>query len=124
MLYAVFCYDNENETSNWSKEKDDEVMANIAVVQQKLAKQNVLGPAARLQPTSKATTIRKKESVIMDGPFAETKEQLLGFYVLEVESKEHAIEIARELAVAHGSSGSFELRPVVYYNGRGAPGAA
>lgn len=123
MLYSILCYDNEAVTSHWSKEEDEKTMARIAVVQEKLAQRGQLGPAARLHPTTTATTMRKKESVIMDGPFAETKEQLLGFYVIEVESKEQAVEIAKELAVAHGSSGSFELRPVVYYNGRGAPGA-
>jgi hypothetical protein len=123
MLYSILCYDNEADTANWSKEKDDAVMAQIAVVQEKLAAQNRLGPALRLHPTHTASTIRKTQShVVMDGPFAETKEQLLGFYVVEVDSKEHALEIARELAVAHGSSGSFELRPIVFYNGRGAPG--
>src|SRR6185436_6303487 len=80
MLYAIFCYDNEAVTCAWSKEKDAEGMSSLGVVLDKLGKQGRLGPTARLMPTTAATTIRKGAApVIMDGPFAETKEQLLGF---------------------------------------------
>ena len=84
MLYAILCYDSEDVVGSWTKEKDDEVMAKLAVVQQKLADQGRLGPVARLLPTTAATTIRKgNEPMVIDGPFAETKEQLLGFYVID-----------------------------------------
>jgi hypothetical protein len=70
-------------------------------------------------PTTAATTIRKgKEAMVMDGPFAETKEQLLGFYVIEAESLEAALADAKELAAASGSAGAFEIRPIHYF----APG--
>src|SRR5690606_28204450 len=79
MLYAILCYDSEQVVGAWTKEKDDQVMANLLEVQAKLSAQGKLGPVGRLQPTKTATTIRKgKAPVIMDGPFAETKEQLLG----------------------------------------------
>ena len=113
MLYAILCYDDEAVTCAWTKEKDDQVMASLGEVQQKLAAQGRLGPVARLLPTTAATTIRKgKEPIIMDGPFAETKEQLLGFYVVECASLEEAIETAKDLAKASGSAGAFELRPI------------
>jgi hypothetical protein len=116
MLYAIFCYDNEAVTCAWSKEKDDEVMASLGAVQAKLSAQRRLGPVARLMPTTTATTLRKgKEPIVMDGPFAETKEQLLGFYIVECANLEEAIEAARDLARASGSAGAFEIRPVAMF---------
>ena len=119
MLYAILCYDSEAVTCAWSKEKDDQVMAALGAVTSKIATQKRLGPVARLMPTTAATTIRKgKDAMIMDGPFAETKEQLLGFYVIEAASLEAALADAKELAAASGSAGAFEIRPLQYF----APG--
>ena len=116
MLYAIFCYDNEAITCAWSKEKDDAVMASLGEVQTKLAARKRLGPVARLMPTTTAMTIRKgKEPIVMDGPFAETKEQLLGFYVIDCENLDEAIETATDLARASGSAGAFEIRPVAVF---------
>jgi hypothetical protein len=113
MLYAIFCYDSEAVVNAWSKEKDDQVMTQLGGVLNKLAEQKRLGPTARLMPTTTATTIRKgKDAMVIDGPFAETKEQLLGFYVIECASLEAAIETAQELARASGSAGAFEIRPM------------
>jgi hypothetical protein len=122
MLYAIFCYDNEAVTCSWSKEKDDAVMASLGAVQTRLAAQNRLGPVARLMPTTTATTIRKgKEPIIMDGPFAETKEQLLGFYIVECADLEAAIDTAKDLARASGSAGAFEIRPISLFRPGGLP---
>jgi hypothetical protein len=116
MLYAIFCYDNEAITCAWSKEKDEAVMASLGEVQTKLAARKRLGPVARLMPTTTATTIRKgKEPIVMDGPFAETKEQLLGFYVVDCDGLDEAIEIAKDLARASGSAGAFEIRPLAVF---------
>ncbi|HSR98487.1 MAG TPA: YciI family protein [Kofleriaceae bacterium] len=116
MLYAIFCYDNEAITCAWSKEKDDAVMASLGEVQTKLAARKRLGPVARLMPTTTAMTIRKgKEPIVMDGPFAETKEQLLGFYVVDCENLDEAIETAKDLARASGSAGAFEIRPLAVF---------
>jgi hypothetical protein len=116
MLYAIFCYDNEAITCAWSKEKDDAVMASLGEVQTKLAARKRLGPVARLMPTTTAMTIRKgKEPIVMDGPFAETKEQLLGFYVVDCESLDEVIETAKDLARASGSAGAFEIRPLAVF---------
>lgn len=113
MLYAILCYDSEDVVSSWSKEKDDQVMADLGAVQAKLTAQKRLGPVARLLPTTAATTIRKgKEPIIMDGPFAETKEQLLGFYIVDCATLDEAIVVAKDLAKASGSAGAFELRPL------------
>ena len=116
MRYAILCYDSEDVVGSWTKEQDDATMARLEAVQAKLSEQGRLGPVARLMPTTSATTLRKgKESLVIDGPFAETKEQLLGFYVVECASLEHAIEIARELGRASSSNGSFEIRPMAVF---------
>ena len=79
MLYAIFCYNDEDAVFSWSKEQDDAVMAKLHVAHQKLARNGKLGPAVRLMPTTSATTIRKDQDppLVIDGPFAWTKEQLL-----------------------------------------------
>lgn len=116
MLYAILCYDSEADVGSWTKEEDDAAMLKLAAVQQKLAKQGKLGPVARLMPTKAATTVRKgRESLVIDGPFAETKEQLLGFYVVDCSSLEDAIEAARELGRASSSKGAYEIRPIAMF---------
>lgn len=119
MLYAILCYNAEDVVGAWSKEEDDATMARLAVVQERLAKEGRLGPVARLLPTTSATTLRKGvEPIVMDGPFAETKEQFLGFYVVDCATLEEALEIAKELAVANPGTGSYEIRPVgVFFPG-------
>ena len=52
---------------------------------------------------------------MLDGPFAETKEQLLGFYVVDCESLEQAIEVAKDLGVASSTNGCFEVRPLMMF---------
>ena len=116
MLYAILCYDSEATVDAWSKEYDDQVMQQLGAVTARLAEHKRLGPVARLGPTKAARTMRKgKQTVVTDGPFAETKEQLLGFYVVECASIEQALETARELAAASGSPGAFEIRPLKFY---------
>ena len=115
MLYAVLCYDREDVVGAWSKAEDDAVMARLGAVQQRLADQGRMGPVARLMPTTAATTIRKgKEAMILDGPFAETKEQLLGFYIIDVANLEAALQVARDLGKAN-PGGAYELRPINLY---------
>ena len=116
MLYAILCYDSEDVVGAWSKETDAVVMERLGAVQEKLAKQGRLGPVARLMPTTAATTVRKgSEPLVLDGPFAETKEQLLGFYVVDCDSLEEAIEVASDLGRASGSAGAHEVRPLMLY---------
>jgi hypothetical protein len=116
VLYAILCYDSEDAVCSWSKEQDAEAMQKLDVVQQKLAAEGRLGPVARLMPTTTATTLRKgKDMVVLDGPFAETKEQLLGFFMVECENLEQAIEAARDLGKASSSAGAYEIRPVMLF---------
>ncbi|PDQ22329.1 hypothetical protein CN311_04185 [Mesorhizobium sanjuanii] len=118
MLYAILCYASEDVVCSWSKEQDDDVMAKILDVQEKYARAGRLGPVARLLPTTAATTLRKVkgESVVIDGPFAETKEQFLGFYTLECNDLDEAVDFARELSEVNPSGGSYEIRPVSLFN--------
>ena len=113
MLYAILCYHDEDVTCSWSKEHDDAVIGKLAVVQEKLATQGRLGPVARLLPTTAATTLRKSQDppLVIDGPFAETKEQLLGFYVVDCDDLEGALAVARDLGAAN-PGGAYEIRPV------------
>ncbi len=113
MLYAILCYDSEDVVESWTPDQDAAVIAKLEVVADKLAREGRLGPVARLMPTSTATTLRKgKEPIVLDGPFAETKEQLLGFFVVECVSLEQAIDTAKELGRASSTSGSYEIRPL------------
>ncbi|MGK9230709.1 YciI family protein [Inquilinus limosus] len=114
MLYAILCYNSEEVLSAWTQEEDDAVMARLDVVHKRLADQGKLGPAARLAFTSAATTLMKghQPPLVIDGPYAETKEQMLGFYVVDCESKEEAVAIAKDLEQANPGLGGYEIRPV------------
>ena len=116
MQYAILCYNDEDVVWSWSKEEDDAVMARLNVVHERLVKAGKLGPSLRLLPTTSATTLRKTQDapLVIDGPFAETKEQLLGFYIVEVANLDEAIEIARELIAAKTGS-TYEIRPIALY---------
>ncbi len=78
-----------------------------------LVKEGKLGPSLRLLPTTAATTLRGP-GLVIDGPFAETKEQLLGFYVIDVENLDAALAVAKELSAANPTS-TYEVRPVALY---------
>jgi hypothetical protein len=120
MLYAILCYHDEDFVGSWSKEQDQAVMAKLAVVQEKLAKEGRLGPVARLLPTTAATTLRKENpALVLDGPYAETKEQLLGFYLVDCKNLDEALDVARDLGAAN-PGGAYEIRPVGVF----APGRA
>lgn len=117
MLYAILCYHSEAIVGGWSKDEDDAVMEKLEAIHQKLAAEGRLGPVARLLPTSAATTLRKDSDppLVLDGPFAETKEQLLGFYIVDCDDLDQALEVARELGRAN-PGGAYELRPIgVFY---------
>jgi hypothetical protein len=116
MQYAILCYHDEDVVGAWSKAEDDAVMVKLAKVQEGLATSGRLGPVARLMPTTAATTLRKDSDppLVLDGPFAETKEQLLGFYVVDCASLDEALGIARDLAAAN-PGGAYEIRPIAMF---------
>jgi hypothetical protein len=122
MQYAILCYNDEKVVSAWSREEDAAVMDRLAAVQEDLEAQGKLGPVVRLLPTTAATTLRKDREppLVLDGPFAETKEQLLGFYLVECEDLEEALEVARALGRAN-PGGAYEIRPVGLFQPGKAP---
>lgn len=110
MLYAILCYNSEAEVSAWSEAQAQAVLARRAAAQRSWAAQGQLGPVARLMPTTTATTVRAgRQPLVIDGPFAETKEALLGFYVIESDSLEALIETSRQML---GETGALEIRPL------------
>ena len=112
MLYAILCYDDEAVVESWTKEEDAAVVAKRRAARQKLVAQGRLGPVVRLMPTTAATTVRSgREPLVIDGPFAETKEQLLGLYIIDFPTLDEAINFAREIKAGE-SNGSFEIRPL------------
>ncbi len=100
---------------SWTREEDDAVMARLSLVHAQLVEKGALGPALRLLPTTAATTVRNSGALVIDGPFAETKEQLLGFYVIDVPDLEGALVVAKQLAEANPSS-TYEIRPIALFN--------
>jgi len=111
MLYALLCYHDEAVVNGWTKEEDDAVLAKRALVTDKLAANGKLGPAIRLMPTTAATTVRMgREPLIIDGPFAETKEALLGLYTVDCASLQEAIELAKQ--IGRDERVVFEIRPL------------
>jgi hypothetical protein len=113
VLYAVICYNSEAALGELDEQANDAMMARLAISRQRLVEQGKLGAHARLMPTTTATSIRAGgaagDCVVLDGPFAETKEQLLGFYVLDCASLDEAIEAAGTLGHAIGT---LEVRPI------------
>lgn len=115
MLYAVVCYNSEDTVFAWSKEQDDAVMAALNKVHEPWEKAGKLKPSLRLMPTTTATTFHKTKDLVVDGPYAETKEQLLGLYIIDVENLDEGLQFCRELTTAN-PGGVYELRPIMLYN--------
>ena len=116
MLYAILAYHIESEVMSWTPEEDAAVMAGLSKVHQRLTTGNArLGPTARLGGTKTARTLRGPgKGLVLDGPFAETKEQLLGLYVIDCATEEAAIAAARDLRSANPSA-VYEIRPIMVY---------
>lgn len=119
MLYAILAYHAEGVVESWTEEEDAALMKDLLAVNDRLVRERHLGPAARLGPTENAVTLRGTGlGLITDGPFAETKEQLLGFYVVDYPTMELAIAAARELRSANPTA-VYEIRPISLF----VPGA-
>jgi hypothetical protein len=113
MLYAMLAYHDEGHVQSWSEAEDAALMDQLNAVHLRLGEAGMLGPAARLGATAKAVTVRRP-GVVTDGPFAETKEQLLGFYILDCASLDEAVRAAEDFKAANPSA-VYELRPIVLY---------
>jgi hypothetical protein len=120
MHYAILAYHVEEDVASWTPQEDAALMLNLNKVHDRLTKEGRLGPAARLGPTKGACVLRGPgKGVVTDGPFTESKEQLLGFYVIDCADREAAIAAARDLRQANPSA-MYEIRPITLYR----PGVA
>ena len=113
MKYLCLIYDDEKNWVHLSQPEMDAVFAEHEAFSQgiRAAGQYVAGEA--LHPSTTATTVRVRNgrTLTTDGPFAETKEQLGGFYILEAADLNDALQIAARIPEAR--SGSIEVRPVM-----------
>ena len=118
MKYLCSIYGDESQMAGATPEQVNEMLEAYGAFGQEAGDAIVAGEG--LQPTSTATTVRVRdgERMLTDGPFAETKEQLGGFYLLERNSLDEAIELAAKIPGAQ--FGSVEVRPVMNYEGAGA----
>jgi hypothetical protein len=117
MLYALLAYHVETEVASWTREEDEALMADLNKIHDRLTAEGQMGPAARLDYTASACTLRGGE--VFDGPFAETKEQMLGIYLLDLPDREAVLAAARELQAVNPGA-VYEIRPVHFH----LPGAA
>jgi hypothetical protein len=110
MRYAMFVCGDENQVL--SDQQQEERLQAFMEFQADMEARGTLVTLQRLQPTSAATTVKKRGGglVIADGPFAETKEQIAGFYVLECKDLDEALELASQNPAAE--FGTIEVRPV------------
>jgi len=118
MLYSILIYVPEDEVAALTPEQDEDHVARHLQIHEKLSARGKLGPVVRLMPTKTAKQLRTAGGpLLVDGPFAETKEQLLGFYVVDCESYEEAEAVARSLPSVNTI---FEIRPVkLFFPGNG-----
>ena len=115
MLYAILAYHVEAEVQSWTPAEDAALMTELRGVHDRLNEQKLLGPSARLGATGKARTLRGPGAgVVIDGPFAETKEQLLGLYVVDCADEDAAIAVARDLRKVNPTA-VYEIRPIALY---------
>jgi len=125
MLYAVLCYNDEATVMSWTQAEDDAVMERLGKAHDKLHAKKQLGPAIRLLPTTSAATLRKNVDppLVIDGPFAETKEQLLGFYLINGDDLEDVLTFCRELGAVN-PGGAYEVRPLHFFANGSLPSDA
>ena len=111
MQYMLLIYDNEN--NQLPPDERNRVFEEYGAFTQGIIKSGNFNAGAPLQPTSTATTVRVRngKTLTVDGPFAETKEQLGGYYLVEAENLDQAVAIAARIPSAR--FGSIEVRPVM-----------
>ncbi len=122
MRYMLLVYTKEAEMERAAPELMERVAHGHRIVMEEARRAGVFVAADPLAPTTSATTVRLVEgqSLVIDGPFAETKEQLAGYYILECRNLDEAIDWARRLPTECGGGiGSVEIRPMRFQERRG-----
>jgi hypothetical protein len=111
----LLIYTKEDEKAKRSREEVEKDMNGHWAVMEETRDRGILEAAEPLFPTSSATTVRHQhgKAIVTDGPFAETKEQLAGYYILDCKDLDEAISWAAKLPTAcGGESGCVEIRPI------------
>jgi hypothetical protein len=113
MKYLLAIYADEAEWSELSQDDREAMYVEYARFAEDMGRRGMMIDGAELRPTAAATTVRVREgrTLVTDGPFAETKEQLGGYFVVECESIDDAIEAAGQMPTAR--HGCIEVRPLV-----------
>jgi hypothetical protein len=112
MRYLLMICRDENAVAALGPEEESAIVAEFAAFGEEMARRGVLLGGERLRPTTDATTVqvRDGEVLVADGPFAETKEQVGGFCLVECEDLDEAIEVASKIPAAR--MGTIEVRPI------------
>jgi hypothetical protein len=115
MRYMLLIYGNENGRANVSEADQQAEMAKWFAYTEEMRAAGVSQQGDALQPTATATSVRAEggEPLVTDGPFAETKEQLGGYYLLDVADLDEAIKWAQKCPGAR--YGTIELRPIMEF---------
>jgi hypothetical protein len=114
MLYSIVIYGEEARVGAWTPEQEKEVMGRHAELRRELIAEGRLGPVMRLKADETKTVRRHPDrKYITDGPYAETKEQLLGIYVVDVPTFDDAVAAAERL---NFEGGVFEISPLTSLN--------
>ena len=118
MKYLCLIYENEQNWSHYTKNDGDSMMAEYGTFTEDIQKSGHMIGGEALQPTQTATTVRGRNGKVSttDGPFAETKEQLGGYYLVEAKDLNDAIQVAARIPGA--KTGSIEVRPVMGFPGQ------
>ena len=113
MRYALLIYASEQDWANQSEEQAQTQFQDYMAFTKDIVDRGIMRSGEALQPTATATTVRVRdgETLTTDGPFAETKEQLGGFYLVEAKDLDEAIEFAARIPDVR--RGSIEVRPVM-----------
>lgn len=116
MRYMLLIYTDESQEANQSPEERQAVYERYFAYSKEVRERGVFEAGDELQPTSTATTVRVRDGrmLVSDGPFAETKEQLGGYYILNCKDLDEAIELAAKLPAA--DQGSIEIRPLTDFD--------
>jgi hypothetical protein len=112
MRYVLLICEDENAAQASSPAEGEAMMGEYMKFGEEMTKRGVLKGGERLRPTSDATTVQVRNSEVLtsDGPFAETKEQIGGFYLVDAKDLDEAIEIAAKIPGAR--FGTIEVRPI------------
>ena len=115
MRYLLLIYTSEATDPKPGSPEFNEMMPGYAIFTQDVQQRGLFQSGEALQPTVTATTVRVRngERMVTDGPFAETKEQLGGYYLLNCKDLDEAIELAARIPGAQ--AGSIEIRPVMEF---------